>query len=98
MGLFSKKMESAAQAAPEVQDAPIKVLGGGCAKCHELEANTKTALKELGMTDGVQLITDFSVIASYGVMSTPALVLDGKVVSSGKVLKAEAIKELLRKR
>ena len=98
MGLFSKKKESAAQAAPEVQDAPIKVLGGGCAKCNELEANTKAALKELGMTDGVQLITDFSVIAGYGVMSTPALVLDGKVVSSGKVLKAEEIKELLRKR
>ncbi len=98
MGLFSKKKDSAAQTAPAMQDAPIKVLGGGCAKCHELEANTKAALSALGMTDGVQLITDFSVIAGYGVMSTPALVLDGKVVSSGKVLKPEEIKELLRSR
>lgn len=98
MGLFSKKKDSTAQAPSAAQDAPIKVLGGGCAKCHELEANTKAALRALGMTDGVQLITDFSVIASYGVMCTPALVLDGKVVSSGRVLTTEEIKELLRSR
>ncbi|KAB0577793.1 small redox-active disulfide protein 2 [Fusobacterium naviforme] len=70
----------------------IKVLGGGCAKCHELEANAVAALKELGMDDTVELITDFAVIASYGVMSTPALVLDGRVVSYGKILKTEEIK------
>lgn len=102
MGLFAKKKEarifSADKAAPEVQEAPIKVLGGGCAKCHELEANTKAALADLGLADGVQLITDFSKIAAYGVMSTPALVIDGKVVSMGKVLKAEEIKTLLQGR
>ena len=57
------------------------MLGGGCAKCHELEENTKAALASLGLAEDVQLITDFSVIATYGVMSTPALVVDEKVVS-----------------
>lgn len=72
----------------------IKVLGG-CAKCHELEANTKTAVKELGYNEEVELITDFAVIATYGVMTTPALVVDGKAVSYGKVLKtAEVIDKI----
>lgn len=70
----------------------IKVLGGGCAKCHELEMNTETALQELGMDDKVELVTDFAVIAAYGVMSTPALVIDGKVVSYGKVLRADEVR------
>lgn len=71
----------------------IKVLGGGCSKCHELEANTKAALDELSEKENVELITDFSVIASYGVMTTPALVIDNKVVAYGKVLnKTEIIK------
>lgn len=70
----------------------IKVLGGGCAKCHELEANTKAALEELGRSEEVEMVTDFSVIAAYGVMTTPALVIDGKVVSLGKVLKKDEIK------
>lgn len=75
----------------------IKVLGGGCAKCHELEANTKAALAELGIHEEVELITDFSVIATYGVMSTPALVIDNKIVSYGKVLKTPEILETLKK-
>jgi small redox-active disulfide protein 2 len=74
----------------------IKVLGGGCAKCHELEANTKAALDELGISENVELITDFSVIATYGVMSTPALVIDNKVVSYGKVLKKDEIIRLYK--
>ena len=44
----------------------IKVLGGGCAKCHELEANTKAALEDMGIKEAVELITDFAVIAAYG--------------------------------
>lgn len=75
----------------------IKVLGGGCAKCHELEANTKAALAALGLAEDVQLITDFSVIAMYGVMSTPALVVDEKVVSYGKVLKQEEVTSILKR-
>lgn len=74
----------------------FKVLGGGCAKCHELAANTKAALFELGINENVELITDYSVIASYGVMSTPALVIDNKVVSFGKVLKKSEIVDAVR--
>ncbi len=74
----------------------IKVLGGGCAKCHKLLDNTQAALKELNRNEEVELITDFSVIASYGVMSTPALVVGNKVVSYGKVLKMNEIVNLLK--
>lgn len=73
----------------------VKVLGSGCAKCHELEKNVQAALAELGMDPAVDHVTDFAQIASYGVMTTPALVVDGKVVSYGKVLTvAEAVKIL----
>ena len=73
------------------------MLGGGCAKCHELEANTKAALASLGLDQSVEMITDFSVIAAYGVMSTPALVVDGKVVSYGKVLKRDEVATILKR-
>ena len=73
------------------------MLGGGCAKCHELEENTKAALASLGLEEPVELITDFSVIAAYGVMSTPALVVDGKVVSYGKVLKRDEVETILKR-
>lgn len=74
----------------------IKVLGGGCAKCHELVANTQAALKEMGVNETVELITDFAVIAAYGVMSTPALVIDSKVVAYGKILKRDEIIKLFK--
>ena len=74
----------------------IKVLGGGCARCHELQSNTVAALQELGMNIPVELITDYSVIASYGVMSVPALVVNGKVVSYGKVLKQAEVASILK--
>jgi small redox-active disulfide protein 2 len=77
--------------------ALIKILGSGCKKCNELEANTKAALGELGMDTAIDHITDFAAIAAYGVMSTPALVVDGKVVSFGKVLKKPEIINLLKK-
>ena len=75
----------------------VKVLGSGCAKCNDLEANVKTALKQLGMDTTIEHVTDFNVIAAYGVMTTPALVVDGKVVSYGKVLKVEEAVKLLQK-
>ena len=86
-----------AQTGETNKSAGIKVLGGGCAKCHELQANTRTALARLGLDEEVQLITDFSIIATYGVMSTPALVVDGKVISYGKVLKKDKAKALIQK-
>lgn len=77
--------------------AAVKVLGSGCAKCNQLEAATKAALEQLGMDTTIDHVTDFATIASYGVMSTPALVVDGKVVSYGKVLKTEEVVKLLQK-
>ena len=75
----------------------MKILGSGCAKCKQLETNTQEALKLLGMDTAVDPITDLMQIASYGVMTTPALVVDGKVLSYGKVLTREEAAELLRK-
>jgi small redox-active disulfide protein 2 len=77
--------------------ASVKVLGSGCAKCNQLEAATKAALEQLGMDTTIDHVTDFSQIAAYGVMSTPALVIDGKVVSYGKVLKTEEVVKILQK-
>lgn len=101
MGLFGfgkKKEETVAEniSVGEVGEA-VKVLGSGCAKCNELEENVKTALEQLGMDTAIEHVTDFNVIAAYGVMTTPALVVDGKVVSYGKVLKVEEAVKLLRK-
>ena len=75
----------------------VKVLGSGCAKCNQLEAATKEALMQLGMNTAIEHVTDFAEIAKYGVMSTPALVVDGKVVSFGKVLKPDEIVQILKK-
>ncbi len=75
----------------------IKVLGGGCKNCHTLMQNVIDALAELNRTDNVELVTDFSVIALYGVMSTPALVVNSKVVSVGKVLSKDEVKKILEK-
>lgn len=77
--------------------AGIKVLGSGCAKCNQLEAATKEALSELGMDTTIDHVTDFAQIAAYGVMTTPALVVEGKVVSYGKVLKKDEVISLLQK-
>lgn len=79
------------------KDASIKILGSGCAKCNQLEAATKEALEKLGMDTTIEHVTDFSQIASYGVMTTPALVVDNKVVALGKVLKTEEVMKLLEK-
>jgi small redox-active disulfide protein 2 len=83
--------------AKKTEGASVKVLGSGCAKCNALEAATKAALAELGMDTTIDHVTDFSQIAAYGVMSTPALVVDGKVVAYGKVLNQEDVVTLLRK-
>lgn len=76
--------------------ARVKILGSGCAKCNELEKNIVEALKQLGHNTEVDHITDFSVIASYGVMTTPAVVVDEKVISYGKVLKIDEAISLLK--
>lgn len=93
--------ENTAPAAPAnsaaTEGAAVKILGSGCKKCNELEANTVAALAQLGMDTTVDHVTDFAQIAAYGVMSTPALVVNGKVVAYGKVLKTDEVVKLLEK-
>lgn len=74
----------------------IKVLGSGCKNCHTLHDNALEAVKELDIKANVEYVTDMARIASYGAMRMPALVVDEKVVSMGKVLKPDEIKSLLQ--
>lgn len=73
----------------------IKILGSGCAKCQKLEANTITALAELGVEADIEKVTDPAEIASWGVMSTPALVVDDEVLLSGRLATADEVRRLL---
>ena len=111
MGLFGKKKEetkscccggactpeSMAQAETAKAATGVNVLGSGCAKCNALESAVREALAELGMDTTIDHITDFTQIAACGVMTTPALVVDGKVVSYGKVLKKDEASALIQK-
>ena len=112
MGLFGKKKkaeasscycggnctpEALARAEEGKEGRGIQVLGSGCAKCNALEAAVQAALHELGMDDTIEHVTDFAQIAAYGVMTTPALLVDGKVVSYGKVLSQEEARALIQK-
>lgn len=70
----------------------IKVLGSGCKKCVTLAENASAAAKAAGIDAEVVKVTDFAEMARYGIMSTPALVIDEKLVSTGKVLSADEVK------
>jgi small redox-active disulfide protein 2 len=104
MALFWRKDKKETGTAQQSENVPgksvagarIKVLGSGCAKCNQLEQATKSALQELGMDTAVEHVKDYVEIASYGVMSTPALVMDGKVLSYGKVLSKDEVTKLIR--
>ena len=74
----------------------IKVLGAGCASCHTLLENTQAAVASLGLGVDVEYVTDMTRIAGYGVMSVPALVVNEKVVTMGKVLKSEDVAAILK--
>ena len=87
--------ENIEKAEEKKKEHGIIILGSGCAKCIALEKSTKEALAELNVEENIDQITDFTQIASYGVMSTPALVVNGKVVSYGKVLNKDEVKALL---
>ena len=73
----------------------IKILGSGCKNCVKLGENTEKALEELGKEAEMVKVTDMKDIMSYGIMSTPGLVIDEKVVSYGKVLKPKDIVKIL---
>ena len=73
----------------------IEILGTGCPKCKKLEENAKEAVKELGIEAEFGKVTEINKIMEYGVMLTPALAVDGKVVSAGKLLNKVEISRLL---
>ena len=73
----------------------IKVLGGGCKSCEKMLRYTKEAVNELNIDTEVQYITDMDQIMQAGVMSTPALIIDGKIKSTGRVPKTKEIKKMI---
>lgn len=92
--------ESAGECCPETAEdgiCCIKVLGSGCKNCHALLESTKEAVKAMGLGIEVGYVTDMQEIMKYGVMSMPALVVNEKAASMGKVLKAAEVEKLLRK-
>ena len=78
-------------------DMKIEILGTGCPKCKLLEENAKKAVAELGIDAEVCKVTDISEIVGYGVMSTPAIVVEGEVKAHGRIPDTEEIKKWLRK-
>lgn len=75
----------------------IKILGSGCNNCVRLEANARKAAEDMGLNAEFIKVKDMADIAAYGVMRTPGLVVDEKVVSYGKVLSPDEIKALLNR-
>ena len=73
----------------------IKILGPGCTNCVNLERVTRQAVADLGIDAKIEKVTDYAAILGYGVMSTPGLVVDDKVVLSGRVPTATQVRELL---
>ena len=74
----------------------IQILGTGCTKCKQLTENAEAAARELGIDYQLEKVTDILKIIEYGVMTTPALAVDGKVKLAGKVASAAEIRELLQ--
>ncbi len=77
------------------RDVKIQVLGTGCANCKQLTANAEKAVAELGLGVPVEKVEEIREIMKFKVMSTPALVVDGKVVSAGKLLASDEVKRIL---
>ena len=105
MSLFKKKTcccGNAAKTEPCCTEklgaiASIKVLGAGCKSCHQQYEYVKEAVKNIGLAIDVEYITDMAKVMEYGVMSMPAIVVNEKVVSAGKVLKATDVEKLLKR-
>ena len=79
----------------KMSEMEIKVLGTGCAKCKSLEAVTRQAIDELSVNASVEKVEDIQKIMEYGIMSTPGLVVNGKVVLSGRLPKINELKDIL---
>lgn len=101
MGLFSRRNDKDCEETKcgiraESSGAPVKVLGAGCCpRCRELDAAVRSVLEELGSEAVVEHVTDFPSIAAYGVMSTPALVINGKVAVCGRVPDRGELRKIL---
>lgn len=74
----------------------IKILGTGCAKCKKIEENVRQAISQLSGDFSIEKVTDMNQIIDYGVMMIPALVIDEKVKSVGKVLSVNDIKKIIK--
>ncbi len=74
----------------------IKILGSGCAKCHRLEQLTREAIAQLGIDATFEHVKDMERIMAYPIMTTPALVVDEKVLASGRIPSKEELVELLK--
>jgi small redox-active disulfide protein 2 len=74
----------------------IKILGSGCAKCKKLEQSARDAVSELGIDASVTKVEDIMEIMNYGIATTPAMVVDGKVILKGRTASTEEIKKLLK--
>jgi len=75
----------------------IEILGAGCSKCKQLTANAEAAVKELNLNAEISKVSDIDKIVKFGVMVTPALVVNGAVISEGKMLSKDEIKNILVK-
>jgi len=75
----------------------IQIIGSGCPKCKQLEANVKKALDELGKKAEIEKVTDINKMLDFGLMATPALAIDNELKSQGKILSVEEIKRILQK-
>jgi small redox-active disulfide protein 2 len=73
----------------------IQILGSGCSRCHETEQRVRNAVARLGIAADIRKVTDMKEIMAFGVLGTPAVVVDGKVVSQGKVPSDDELKKLL---
>jgi small redox-active disulfide protein 2 len=73
----------------------FQIYGSGCSKCNSLTANVESAAQALGITYEVEKVTDMNAIIDAGIMRTPALAVDGKVIVEGKVVGADEIQKLL---
>ena len=76
----------------------VKVLGSGCANCDRLTALTNQALNELGRSEQVEKVTDYTAMAALGVMATPALAIDDQVVLAGRIPALATLKDTLAER
>ena len=74
----------------------IKVLGPGCPKCEMVEKRVKSALAELGIAADIEKVSDIKKMISYGILATPGLIINGRIVSSGRIPRVEDIRLWIR--